>query len=52
MKFRVNDGQQVQRGSATYTAGEEFDATGDEAQALLASGLVTRVDKPKAKDDK
>lgn len=52
MRFRVLEGQQIQRGAATYTAGEEFEATGDEAQAYLDSGLVERVDKPKAKDAK
>lgn len=52
MRFRVNDGQQVQRGPATLVAGEEFEATGDEARTWLASDLVTRVDEPKKRDDK
>lgn len=49
MRFRVIDGAQVQRGPATYTAGEEFEATGDEAKDWLASGLVERVDQPAKK---
>jgi hypothetical protein len=52
MRFRVNPGQQVHRGVATYAAGEEFDATGDDARALLDSGLVTRIDKPRQRTAK
>lgn len=50
MRFKVNEGQQVQRGPATYTAGEEFEATGDEAQVWLKSDLVSRVDEPSKSD--
>ena len=50
MRFRVNDGHQVQRGVRTYGPGEEFEATGDEAKALETGGQVTRVDKPKSSD--
>ena len=49
MRFRVNDGVQLQRGHATYTGGEEFEATGEEAQDLLKSGMVARVDEPAPK---
>ena len=52
MRFRVNDGQQVQRGPATYAAGEEFEATGDEAKMWQASDLVRRVGEPKKRDEK
>lgn len=48
MRFRVNDGATFMRGSATYSPGEEFDATGDEAKALEKNDAVTRVDAPKA----
>ncbi|MDQ3106418.1 MAG: hypothetical protein M3Q68_01245 [Actinomycetota bacterium] len=48
MRFRVIEGQQVQRGSATYTAGEEFEVTGDEAQGFLNGGQAVRIDKPKS----
>lgn len=47
MRFRVIDGHTLVRGAATYAAGEEFEATGEEARALLDGGQVTRVDKPK-----
>lgn len=47
MRFRVVDGATITRGVTTYAGGDEFDATGDDAQDLLASGLVERVDKPK-----
>lgn len=50
MRFRVNDGATYMRGTMTFGAGEEFDATGDEAKTLEKSELVTRVDKPKAAD--
>lgn len=46
MRFRVVEGRQLQRGPATYTPFEEFEAEGDEAEALLASDLVVRVDRP------
>jgi hypothetical protein len=45
VKFRVAEGQTVQKGVATYSEGEEFEATGDEAQAWLSDGRVERVDK-------
>lgn len=51
MRFRVLPGMTVQRGPATHTEGEEFEATGDEAQDLLRSDLVERVDEPQKKTD-
>lgn len=47
MRFRVNDGASYMRGTMTFAAGEEFEATGDEAKDLLKSGDVTRVDAQK-----
>jgi hypothetical protein len=49
MRFRVVDGAAINRRGGVYGPGEEFDATGDEAQELLESGMVERVDKPKSK---
>jgi hypothetical protein len=48
MRWRVVDGAQVHRGGGVYAAGEEFDATADEAKRY--DGLIERVDKPKTKD--
>lgn len=49
MRFRVEPGQVVDRRGDVYAEGEEFEATGDEAQSFLADERVSRVDKPKSK---
>lgn len=47
MRFKVVEGAVLNRGGAVYAAGEEIEATGDDAKELLASGLVEQIDKPK-----
>lgn len=46
LRFRVEPGQVVDRHGDVYVEGEEFDATGDEAQQWQRDERVSRVDKP------
>lgn len=45
MRFRVEPGQVVDRRGDVYVTGEEFEATGDEAQRWQRDDRVSRVDK-------
>ena len=49
MRFKVAPGAVVMLDARTLTAGEEFEATGDDAKQWESAGLVVRMDKPKGK---